>query len=452
MRIAVLSGALLSVLSLVSAGAQTPKQIEAFRSHIDHIVVIYQENWSFDGLYGHFPGADGIAKASAASLSQKAKDGTALTQAPVPVNAGKPDPAFAGADLALLLKPYDVTPFASAESLTGDLIHRFYTNQLQIDGGKNDKFVAWSDNGGLVMSFYDATKLPEGELAKKYTLFDHFFMGAFGGSFLNHQFLIAARAPVFPNAPAGMISTPPDAKGLTVADKVVTPDGYVVNTSFTVNAPHPANADPTTLVPNQTYATIGDRLSDKGLAWAWYSGGWDDALAGHPSANFQYHHQAFAYFAKYADGTLAKKQHLRDENDFIEAAKEGDLPAVAFVKPLGDDNEHPGYATLARGQQHVADLVAALQASPQWKSTLVIVTYDENGGRWDHVAPPVVDRWGPGSRVPTLLISDWAKKGYIEHATLDTTAILKLIETRWGLEPLTDRDAKAGSMLSALQF
>jgi phospholipase C len=452
MRVALLSATLLSALILVPAGAQTPKQLSDFRAHIDHIVVIYQENWSFDGLYGHFPGADGLAKASAASLNQKAKDGTPLTQAPMPVIGGKPDPAFASADLAALLKPYDVEPFAAAESLTGDLIHRFYTNQLQIDGGKNDKFVAWSDNGGLVMSYYDATKLPEGELAKKYTLFDHFFMGAFGGSFLNHQFLIAARPPVFPNAPATMVGTPPDAKGMTVADKNVTPDGYVVNTSFTVNAPHPASADPTTLVPNQTYATIGDRLSDKGLAWAWYSGGWDDALAGHPSANFQFHHQAFAYFAKYADGTRAKREHLRDENDFLQAAKEGDLPAVAFVKPLGDDNEHPGYATLARGQQHVADLIAALQASPQWKSTLVIVTYDENGGRWDHVAPPVVDRWGPGSRVPTLLISDWAKKGYVDHTTLDTTAILKLIETRWGLDPLTDRDAKAGNMLSAFQF
>jgi len=449
----------LAVLALISAvtgslSAQTvpASVLNAFREKIDHIVIIYQENWSFDGLYGSFPGADGAANAPLASLTQRAKDGSVLTQAPLPVINNKTDPAFAAADHALLLKPYDVTPYASAESLTGDLVHRFYTNQLQIDGGKNDKFVAWSDNGGLVMSAYDATNLPEGRLAQKYVLFDHFFMGAFGGSFLNHQFLVAARAPLFPHAPAGLVATPPDAQGLTVADKVVTPDDYVVNTAFTVNTPHPASADPATLVPNQTYPTIGDRLSEKGLAWAWYSGGWNDAVAGHPSPLFQFHHQAFAYFANFADGTLGRKEHLKDESDFLDAVNAGVLPAVAFVKPLGDNNEHPGYATLAQGQQHVADLVAAIQASPAWKNTAIFITYDENGGRWDHVAPPVEDRWGPGSRIPTLLISPFAKKGVVEHGTYDTTALLGLIETRWNLEPLTDREAKAGNLLNAFQF
>jgi len=303
-----------------------------------------------------------------------------------------------------------------------------------------------------VMSAYDATNLPEGRLAHKFVLFDHFFMGDFGGSFLNHQFLVAARAPVFPNAPAALIATPPDAQGLTVADKVVTPDGYAVNTAFTVNTPHPANADPATLVPNQTYPTIGDRLSEKGLAWAWYSGGWNDAVAGHPSPLFQFHHQAFAFFANFADGTIGRKEHLKDEGDFLDAVKAGVLPAVAFIKPLGDNNEHPGYATLAQGQQHVADLVAAIQASPAWKSTAIFITYDENGGRWDHVAPPVEDRWGPGSRIPTLLISPYAKKGVVEHGTYDTTALLGLIEARWKLAPLTEREAKAGNLLNAFQF
>ena len=128
------------------------------------------------------------------------------------------------------------------------------------------------------------------------------------------------------------------------------------------------------------------------------------------------------------------------------------MPAVAFVKPLGENNEHPGYATLAKGQQHVADLVAAIQASPQWKSTAIIVTYDDFGGRWDHVAPPKVDRWGPGTRVPALLISPFAKKGTVNHEVFDTTSILKLIETRWNLKPLSDRDAKAGDLLTAFQF
>jgi phospholipase C len=83
---------------------------------------------------------------------------------------------------------------------------------------------------------------------------------------------------------------------------------------------------------------------------------------------------------------------------------------------------------------------------------LVIVMYDENGGFWDHVAPPVRDRWGPGTRVPTILMSPFAKRGFVDHTPYDTTSILKLIETRFDLAPLSEADARADAMLSALQF
>lgn len=98
----------------------------------------------------------------------------------------------------------------------------------------------------------------------------------------------------------------------------------------------------------------------------------------------------------------------------------------------------------------MADLVAAVKASPYWSSTVVVVTYDENGGRWDHLAPPVVDRWGPGTRVPTLIISPLARKGYLDHTSYDTTSILRLIELRWGLKPLGQRDARANDLTNAL--
>ena len=90
-----------------------------------------------------------------------------------------------------------------------------------------------------------------------------------------------------------------DTNGMMTKDGAVTPDGYVINTSFSVNAPHPKTADPATLVPNQTMPNIGDRLNDKDLSWAWYSGGWNDALAGNPDPLFQFHHQPFAFFANY---------------------------------------------------------------------------------------------------------------------------------------------------------
>src|SRR5262249_10208022 len=155
------------------------------------------------------------------------------------------------------------------------------------------KFVAWSDAAGLVMSYYDASNYPEGNLAQRYTLGDHFFHAAFGGSFLNHFWLICACTPTFPHAPASRVAQL-DSSGKMVKDGAVTPDGYVINTSYTVNTPHPKTADSTTLVPSQTMPTIGDELSAKKISWAWYAGGWNDAVAGHPDTLFQFHHQPFA--------------------------------------------------------------------------------------------------------------------------------------------------------------
>src|SRR6185503_12143315 len=106
--------------------------------------------------------------------------------------------------------------------------------------------------------------------------------------------------------------------------------------------------------------------------------------------------------------TPAKSAHLKDEQDFLQALKNNSLPAVSFIKPLGPDNEHPGYASLQRGQQHVADLVQEVQNSPAWADTAIIITYDENCGAWDHVAPPKLDLWGAGSRVPAIIISPFA--------------------------------------------
>ncbi|HEU5433241.1 MAG TPA: alkaline phosphatase family protein [Thermomicrobiales bacterium] len=244
-----------------------------------------------------------------------------------------------------------------------------------------------------------------------------------------------------------------DANGMMVKDGVVTPDGYVVNTAFPVNGPHPADiSDPKQLVPALTNPTIGDRLDAAGVSWAWYAGGWNDAAAGKPAPLFQFHHQAFAFYQNYALGTPGQRRHLKDEQDFFAALAGGDVPDVSFIKPIGEENEHPGYANLAAGQQHVADLVRAVQESPIWPNAAIVITYDENGGRWDHVAPPTIDRWGPGTRVPTIVISPYAKKGFVDHTPYETVSILKFIETRWSLPPLGPRDAAANDLTNAFDF
>ena len=428
------------------------------QSTIKNVIVIYQENWSFDALYGRFPGANGLNNASPSTYGQVDKTGATIAALPQPLMNGAPDPNFPA---GLPVQPFNAASYTPPNGMTGDIVHRFYQQQSQIDGGKMDKFVTWSDNGGLVLSYYDATNMPEGQLAAQYTLADNFFHSAFGGSFLNHQWLICACTPTFPGAPAAAVATVDasgkqlavDAGGKIVHDGFVTPDGFAVNTAFTVNSPHPAAAAAANLVPNQTNTTIGDRLSAANVSWKWYSGGWTNALAGRADPLFQYHHQPFAYYTSYADGTAAKAAHLQDETNFLADIHNNQLPAVSFIKPLGPDNEHPGYASLVQGQQHVASLIQAVQNSPYWKNTAIIITYDENGGRWDHVSPPApADRWGVGTRVPAIVISPWAKHGYVDHTQYETVSILAFIEKLYGLQPLGSRDAAANPLSNAFDF
>jgi len=514
-------------LCLISAHAfaqESEREPDPELRHIKHIVVIYQENWSFDSLYGLFRGANGLAQASPRSLNQtdrfdqplSAQTGQPfslvsgslkLTTPPPPINSGQIDLRFTPGLNTLL--PYDVLKNSSLmpNDTTGDLVHRFWHEQSQIDQGAMDWFVTWSDNPGLTMSYFDATNMPEGLLAQKYTLADNFFHAAFGGSFLNHQFLISAAAPVYPNAPAGMqavldtdgqlLVNP--ATGKIVHDGNITPMGgvsftvplatfdknYAVNTIFSANLipTFPIAGLPAALLPSLNDSdpsdttrpfmpTIGDRLSRKDISWKWYSGGWDNALAStasNPANNgvvppnppvdplFQWHHQPFAYYDNYAPFKNGVRNpvsaaHLQDENDFFLDLKTEHLPAVAFIKALGPDNEHPGYAGLLQGQQHVADLVSAVKDSDYWENTLIIVTYDEHGGRWDHVIPPVTGIWGNGTRVPAIIIGPLAKHRFVDHTQYDTLSILKTIEERFGLEPLSALDAQATSLKNSLRL
>jgi phospholipase C len=409
---------------------------------IGHIVVIYLENRSFDNLYGEFAGARGLADARAHAAPQLDENGRpydALPQAddtPFPRN--------------LPNAPFDITRFVPADRPTRDLVHRFYHEQAQINGGRMDRFALVSDAKGLVMGYYPTDSLPLAAEARRYALCDAFFHAAFGGSFLNHMWLVAAATPTFRDAPATMRADF-DSSGRLRRDGTVTPDGYVVNTAFSVYAPHPAVLAEQ-LVPAQTMPTIGDRLSDAGVSWAWFAGGWDAAIAGRADPSFQYHHQPFVYFARFADTSRARGEHLLDETVFVDRARDGTLPAVSFVKPIGVLNEHPGYSEIVESERHVIQLIDAVRNGPNWKDAVIIVTYDENGGFWDHVAPPKIDRWGPGSRVPAIVISPFARRGFVDHTIYDTTSILALIEHRFGLRPLSSRDARSADLRAALDL
>jgi acid phosphatase len=321
-----------------------------------------------------------------------------------------------------------------------------------------NKYVAWSDAGGLTMGHNDTRKLPLYPYARRYTLTDNFFTAAFGGSMLNHFWLICSCTPVWPNAPKDMVAHPKfDTKGKLIGldneDGEVTPDGYVVNDVEPFYQPYEAGVAAKHRMPPQSLPTIGDRLSDAGVSWAWYAGGWDEALAGNPAPTFQFDHQPFVYFRKYAPDTPEREKHLKDEMDILAALQDETLPVVSFIKPLGKYDEHAGYSTVMAGEQHAADLIERVKHSPYWEKTAVIVAYDDFGGWYDHVAPPKVDRWGPGGRVPPMLvISPHARKGFVDHTLYDHTSILRFIEWRYRLEPLAERDAEANNLLAAFNF
>ena len=159
---------------------------------------------------------------------------------------------------------------------------------------------------------------------------------------------------------------------------------------------------------------------------------------------------------RFAPGTPDRARHLKDDADLLRDIDAGSLPPVAFYKPVGRLTQHPSYTDVASGDAHIADLLERLRRSPQWGRMLVIVTYDENGGYWDHVAPPTgpgwSDRWGPATRVPALIVSPLARKGAIDSTPYDTTSILKLITRRFELEPLPGVRANAGDMTAAFDF
>lgn len=492
----------------------TPQELDkALREQVKTVVVIYAENRSFNNLFADFPGVEKpLSALSAADTQQRDRDGSVLTTLP---------PAWGG---VLQVGPQTVdgvtypsevqfqenlpnAPFAlkgpNAEDLplslvTRDLWHVFYQNQMQINGGKNDGFVAWADSGGLVMGHYAQSRysLRLWDVAKEFVLCDNFFQGAFGGSFLNHQYLISATAPFYPNAAqsvakaqiATLQSDDPTDPRLKPLDKspasamtgppqfspsALTPDGYGVNTLAPPYWPtwirDPENPDyakadlPNVLVP-QTHEHIGDKLSKKNVDWAWYAGAWQATLdqfkdsGGIPKIpNFQYHHQPFNYFKQQGPENRAERdKRLRDgglgdesnTNRFFADAEAGKLPAVTFYKPQGNLNMHAGYADVASGDRHIARALKVLQESPQWKNMVVVVTVDENGGWWDHVAPPKGDRWGPGTRVPAIVVSPFARKGTVDHTVYDTASILRLITRVFQLETLDGLKQRDDAMIA----
>jgi acid phosphatase len=514
---------------------------------INHIVVIYEENHSFDNLYGGWEGVNGRAGAPADHTLQVGQavphvpyqclmqNDVNLTSPPLSATCTDTTTAttftshFVNEPFSIeqyipkdartcpqpgVFAPNGLTP--SAANLPGgctrDLVHRFYQEQYQLDDGKQDLYTTGSDAVGLTQGYYDTKDLPiyaylHGGNHPHYAIADDFFQAAFGGSFLNHQWLIAAASPVWDGAPVDNHSIV-DSNGMPTSYPLYTATGPVLDRQLTRLCPPTGTVDPnpglacgdyavntiqpayqpfkgTPQLPPQAGTTIGDELSAATVSWAWYSGGWSNAngdvggpgwtngtvagVCGDPDSApnpvwpncpnkvFQYHHQPFNYYASFAPGTPGRT-HLRDEAEFLQLAQDSTseckLNAVSFVKPIGLENEHPGYTSESRGSSHLVELLQAIENSSCAKDTMVVVTYDEFGGQWDHVSPPGQggtagphDQWGPGTRLPTLVVSPFLRGNFVvDHTQYDTTSILATIEHRFNLDALSSRDAQVNDL------
>jgi phospholipase C len=446
------------VATLSLAAGAAPARAEQARQldKIGQIVVVYLENRSFDHLFGTFPGADGIGRAGAPDqMTQTGPDGKPYASLPpVALDKGGLDPRF-GATIAN--QPFRLEPNVTLGDKTASPVHAFWTHKRQINGGKNDRFVVEGNTGALPMGYFDGSQLKLWALAQRFTLADRFFQSAYGGSFLNHMWLVCACAPVFPDAPRQLVATDERGSGHHPGEEAeVTQDGYAVNTMQGSWLYDPTKKQ--TLLPPQTAATIGDRLSEKGIDWTYYADGYDLAVeatkAGRKAPDFSYHHQPFTFFKRFTDSPAERAVHLKDRADMMRDIAAGKLPPVTFYKPTGKKNMHPGMdkSSVAAGDEDGVAVVNAIMAGPQWNNTVVIVTTDENGGFWDHVAPPKGDRFGPATRIPAIIVSPFSEGGHIDHTEYETVSILKFIEERFGLRPLGSRDAKANSLSKALKL
>ena len=466
----ILTLSVLFVLLFLSPPPLTHAQGNKFEK-IKHVIILYLENHTTDNLYSLLPGVNGINSPGAAVTQVDKNDKPYETLPPVAVSVryagfgapidtlpGLPDPRFPN---SMPNKPFLIDDIVPNNVLLGTPLHRFYHYQLQMNNGAMNKFVAWTDVGAQPMGYYDTTRLPLFPYAKEYAFADNFFTAAFGGSWLNHMWLVCACTPKWENAPAEFIAKPVyDAQGNLIDDQsgengLVTPDGYAINTGVDSFYPPHTKLPDNQRLPPVDLPTIGDRLSAAGISWYEYTGGWQDYIDGHAEQPIPFVAEpplsSHVYFKPYGPD-MPGRAHLRDSDLFVPDLINGNLPAVTIIKPDPAFDEHPGYSIVEEAEQHALLWIQAVQLSKYWNDTAIFITYDDYGGWYDHVAPPKIDRWGPGARVPLLIISPWAKKGFIDHTQYDTTSLLKFIETRWNLQPLGTRDAATNDLSNAFDF
>ena len=437
---------------------------------IQHLVVIFDENNSFDHYFGTYPRALN-------PVGQPAFTAAAGTPS---VNGLTPQ--------LLTANPNSVQPFRldRSQETTCDNDNHYADEQKAYDNGLVDKFPestnATGCQAGLNMGYYDGNTVTAlWNYAQHYAMSDNFFDTEFGTTVMGHL-----------NVISGQTHT---SSVTTIANKVA--NGSVI---ANVEAGFDDCVTTATGTPVQmTSKNIGDLLNAQNISWGWFYGDFPESANGQPlpfascPSTYNSHYMPFQYYKSTSNihhlgpaspaaiGTPADPaNHNYNISDFWTAANAGNLPAVTFLKATSNSTGHPSNSSPLAEQQFLVQTINALQQLPQWSSMAIMITYDDSDGWYDHVMPPIVnqsndpaqdtlagkamcgtpaagaylDRCGYGTRLPFLVISPWAKQNYVSHELLDLTSITRFIEDNWNLGRLGDQsfDALAGSPLDLFNF
>ena len=460
---------------------------------IKHVVVIFQENVSFDHYFATYPQAANLPGES-----------VFVAKHPVPhvdnlLNAGLLAPN----------NPNSVQPLrlSRAQNDTCDQDHGYLDEQRAMNGGAMDQFVetvgvggpGCNDYGlgrGLVMGYYDGSTVTAiWNYAQHFAMSDRFFNTTFG-----------------PSSPGALNLISGQTGGALPAD-LNTPFGPDTVAGAVISDPQPFFDDCTTRDNvMMTGRNVGDLLNAKGVTWGFFQGGFKPSAPatfaangsvltkakcatshigsdGKPKGDYIPHHQPFQYYASTANphhlppssaamiGRSDQANHQYDLSDFWDAVAAGNLPAVSYLKAPGYQDGHAAYSSPLAEQTFLVETLNRLQALPEWRETAVFITYDDSDGWYDHVVPPIVNhsttvddaaictgdqpslgtqqgRCGYGPRLPLLAISPFAKKGHIDHGVTDQSSILRFIEDNWDLGRIGGGsfDAIAGSLRPLFDF
>ena len=506
------AGALASVATLAvvtgsTAGAANAQPLNLFPAHwlptttpIKHVVVIFGENISFDHYFGTYPDAANT-------------DGT-------PFTAAHGTPKVNGLDHKLLTdnpNAYNPKRLTHEQALTCDQNHEYGAEQAAFNGGKMDKFVEKTETDkctgqpilfgepGLVMDYYDGnTVTGMWNYAQHYAMNDNSFNTTFGPSTPGALNLISGQTH-------GVQAVTPDTHEPTTDKYVVaSPDANGVGT--VINDPDPAwddcsdkNHTSKDNLAALSGRNVGDLLNDRHVTWGWFQGGFKPTgaangyavcgqthknIGGNASTDYNPHHEPFQYYKSTANpkhlppssvaaiGQTDRANHQYDITDFDASLQAGSMPAVSFLKAPNYQDGHAGYSDPLDEQQFVVGEINKIQQSPEWRSTAIVLAYDDSDGWYDHQKSPIVngshdaaedqaictakpvkvggyaDRCGYGPRLPLLVVSPFSKVNHVDHTLTDQTSILKFIEDNWCTGRIGDSsfDSRAGSLNGMFNF